>query len=162
MYINLRYIGPRITWEPHNLPLDLYHSKGPVEFRTFFKMDYTTFDKPVTRLKTKYNNYSRMTTSHRELFAWKLKIYVRFLAREDCLNSLKITFGCCKETVCSSIHNFRKLLLNSFSDAFAIYLEDKNALKTSRKAVFNVICLDGFSIMVGTHFPIWQLPKDST
>ena len=91
-----------------------------------------------------------------------LGVYVRFLARGECLNLLKITFGCCKETARSSIHTFRKLLLYSFSDAFAIDLEDENALKTSREAILNVSGLDGFSfIMDGTHFPIRQLPKDT-
>ena len=112
---NLRYIGPQINWEMRIIPSEFVNSKGPLEFKQFFRMKYATFEKLCSQL---FNHYTttieRRTTQGRpsHAFEWKLAVCIRFYARAECLATLKHLFGSCMETVHASsilLHLFEEL-----------------------------------------------------
>eukprot|EP00834_Sanchytrium_tribonematis_P004829 NODE_259_length_11524_cov_0.251028.p5 type:complete len:141 gc:universal NODE_259_length_11524_cov_0.251028:8881-8459(-) len=103
---NLRYIGPKIEWIPTKIPTQFYQQYGPGEFSNFFRMSIDTFNQLSQNLHQIYTQIWPLHNVGRpnHLFEWKLGIFLRYLARGECLNSLKHMYGCCKETARASTH----------------------------------------------------------
>ena len=159
---NLRYIGPRIQYHPTNIPEEFYARYGPLDFKRFFRMNLSTFQHLEQALKDAYLRNSGLNRVQR-LFGWKLGIFLRFLARAECLQSLKITFGCCIETARSSIFTFQRLILFAFKNLLYTDVNDEQALQDSSNAISVLTqgVLDGFPFIIdGTHVPITKLPAN--
>ncbi len=160
--INLRYMTPYIQYEPRNIPDEFHALYGHREFKLYFRMSFNTFNTLADELKECYIQYSGQSRVQK-MFKWKLAIYLRFLARAECLQSLKHTFGCCIETVRATMHCFKHLMLYTLRDSLQIDINDENKFRESSqdiKALTNGL-LDGFCFIIdGTHIPIIKLPAN--
>ena len=122
-------------------------------------MSFSTFNAMCSKLYHYYKQNCNVNCgeSYDEIFEWKLGICLRFYARCECLTTLKNLFGCCEETVRSSIHNFTNFI-NSALFSLQIDLSDQEYL--CRKAILDACGIDGYAFIVdGTHFRILKTPN---
>ena len=159
---NLRYLGPRIDWEVKLIPSQYFHAKGPVEFRSYFRMEYATFQKLADKLFTAYEDNRNSTSVGRpgHVFEWKLGICVRFYARGECLGTLKNSFGCCQKTARASIYNITRWIIYCLN-TIKIDVNDVEYLQKCKMKIFEKCRIDGYAFIIdGTHFRINKTPAN--
>ena len=160
---NMKYLVPKVGWSPRCIPEAFHEQFGPQEFKKFYRMTFSTFELLIELLKENYLEYNG-NVRIQSLFSWKCGIYIRFLARSECLGSLKHTFGCCAETIRASIHGFKSLILYSMSNSLKIDINDEDSLRQSSEAIKGLTdgLLDGFAFIIdGTHIPIIKIPSST-